>query len=202
MGCDIHTYVEVKRNVNNIEKWATADYYRKNRYYIDYPEEEKQYEVVHIYDDRNYGLFSILAGVRNYSDNEPISQPKGLPEDCCDEIRKESDYYGIDGHSHSWFTLKELKDYANNHRTIKQSGLISQQQADNLDNNNIKPDSWCQGASPSLNMVYREWEDEFSGLDEIIKRLTQRLKDELWLYDDERVNEFSEKIRLVFWFDN
>lgn len=202
MGCDIHTYVEIKRNVNNIEKWATADYYRKNRYYTDYPEEEKQYEVVHIYDDRNYGLFSILADVRNYSDNEPISQPKGLPEDCCDEIRKESDYDGIDGHSHSWFTLKELKDYANNHRAIKRSGLISQQQADNLDNNNIKPDSWCQGASPSLNMVYREWEDEFSGLDEIIKRLTQRLKDELWLYDDERVNEFSEKIRLVFWFDN
>jgi len=202
MGCDIHTYVEIKRNVNNIEKWTTADYYKKNRYYTDYPEEEKQYEVVHIYDDRNYGLFSILADVRNYSDNEPISQPKGLPEDCCDEIRKESDYDGIDGHSHSWFTLKELKDYVNNHRTIKRSGLISQQQADNLDNNNIKPDSWCQGASPSLNMVYREWEDEFSGLDEIIKRLTQRLKDELWLYDDERVNEFSEKIRLVFWFDN
>ena len=201
MGCDIHTYVEVKRNVNSLEKWTTADYYKKNRYYADYPDEGKQYEVVHIYDDRNYGLFSLLADVRNYSNNEPISQPKGLPEDCCDEIRKESDDYGCDGHSHSYFTLKELKDYANNHRTIKRSGLISQKQAYDLDNNNIKPDSWCQGTNQS-GWVYREWEDEFTGLDEIIKRLTQRLKDELWLYDDERVNEFSEKIRLVFWFDN
>ena len=72
MGCDIHMYLEQERTINNDKKWASMDYYKKNPYYDKNDEEdswEGEYEVVEIYDGRNYSLFSILAGVRNYGEN-------------------------------------------------------------------------------------------------------------------------------------
>lgn len=72
------------------------------------------------YEGRNYDLFAILADVRNgygfagsYTGEgfKPISDPKGLPEDISEEIKKRSDDYGSNGHSHSWFTVKELTEY-------------------------------------------------------------------------------------------
>lgn len=71
MGCDIHTYVEIKKYVNNEEKWVSADYYKKNPYYDGVDNYEKQFNIVHIFSDRDYGLFSILADVRNYGENTP-----------------------------------------------------------------------------------------------------------------------------------
>lgn len=200
MGCDIHTYVEIKKYVNNEEKWVSADYYEKNPYYDELDNDEKQFSIVHIFEGRDYGLFSILADVRNDAGNTPICDPKGLPDDCCDEIKEEYEHCSDIDHSHSYFTLKELKDYVNTHKTIKRSGMISESSAFNLDINNIKPDCWCRGTNQS-GWVYREWEDEFTGLDEIIKKLTERLLDMLYI-NDSMVDEFSDKIRLVFWFDN
>lgn len=198
MGCDIHTYVEVKRHINDEEKWVTADYYKKNPYYLLYSDEDKEFEVAHIYDYRNYELFSILADVRNYSNNKPIFEPRGIPKDCCQEIRDEYKMWGSDGHSHSWLTLEELMDYAGSHKIIKHSGLISERQSIDLDNG-IKPDSWCRWTNVE-GYVYREWEEEFTGLDIIIDRLKKRLEETLCIYG--RINEYSDKIRLVFWFDN
>lgn len=200
MGCDIHTYVEIKKNVNNEEKWVSADYYKKNPYYDGVDNYEKQFNIVHIFSNRDYGLFSILADVRNYGDNSPICDPKGLPDDCCNEIKEEYEYWLGDGHSYSYFTLKELKDYANTHKTIKRSGMISESAANDLDNNDIKPECWCQMTNQT-GWVHREWEDEFTGLDIIIKKLTERLLDVLYI-SETRVDEFADKIRLVFWFDN
>ena len=95
MGCDIHFYVE--------------------------RQEENGWVPVRVsYDGRNYALFAILANVRNgygfagISTGEgfvPISMPRGLPFDVSPEIRAESDYWGVDGHSHSWLTVQELLAY-------------------------------------------------------------------------------------------
>lgn len=89
MGCDIHCYAEIKKN----NKWEEVDF---------------GYE---IYDGRNYFLFSVLAGVRNKYKIRPIKEPRGLPDDVCNSIKKGSEDWGIDGHSHSWYTLKELCDF-------------------------------------------------------------------------------------------
>src|SRR5262249_2591595 len=68
----------------------------------------------------NYNLFGILANVRNGSGFAgcdtgdgfvPISVPRGLPGDVSDEVRAETNRWGEDGHSHSWFTVAELLAY-------------------------------------------------------------------------------------------
>jgi hypothetical protein len=85
-----------------------------------------------IYSGRNYDLFAILADVRNgrgFGGVEtggrkiPIDQPRGLPDDVSSFVQDMSDGWGIDGHSHSWFTLKELRDYDWD-RVTKNCGIL------------------------------------------------------------------------------
>lgn len=111
MGCDIHLFAEKKVG----EKWISIDKYTKNP---DFGEDDNREFIIErenrIYSGRNYNLFCALAGVRSFhfeGDPSIVSEPKGLPEDCCDEIKKESAAYGSDGHSHSWNTLAELEAF-------------------------------------------------------------------------------------------
>lgn len=200
MGCDIHVYTEVKKNVDGKTKWVCSDHFKKNSYYGT-DEYEKEWDVCNIYDDRNYALFAILADVRNYGDNKPITEPKGLPKDCCQETKAEYERWDGDGHSHSWYTLKELIDYVKTQPKVKYSGLITQKQAIELDENGTMPEEWCQGSS-DITMVHREWETPFEYLNPIIDALTARLKEFLWIYRDEDVEPQADKIRMIFWFDN
>lgn len=91
MGCDIHSFAENRNKENN--KWEVV-------------------EGLNPFDWRNYSVFAFLADVRNYDHCEPISQPKGLPDDSeflnteTDERIEEMDY-----HSKSYLTLKELLDF-------------------------------------------------------------------------------------------
>jgi len=86
MGCDIHAYVEVKRNGG----WNEAG---------------------EAFDCRNYGLFGFLAGVRNYSQVPVLAAPRGLPTDVGDLVRLKSEEWDVDGHTHSWVSLRELIDF-------------------------------------------------------------------------------------------
>lgn len=111
MGCDIHFYVEKKVK----GKWISADQWEKDedgKPFLDYKKS--------FYHDRNYNLFAILADVRNGcgfagirtgEGFEPISNPRGLPIDVSKEVKREFEAYGTDGHSHSYFTVKELMEY-------------------------------------------------------------------------------------------
>ena len=69
---------------------------------------EKEYDVSPVYSFRDYGVFLLLAGVRNSYYIEPISLPKGLPIDASDIVKRESDDWGDTAFSHSWLTMKEL----------------------------------------------------------------------------------------------
>jgi hypothetical protein len=62
---------------------------------------------------RDYQLFALMAGVRG--DLEPVSEPRGLPEQISWEIDEEAfEYAGgekrpePDWHTYSWLTLDEL----------------------------------------------------------------------------------------------
>lgn len=68
------------------------------------------------FSERNYGLFAILADVRNgrgFAGDKigeptvPISAPRGIPADASEGYASEVD----DGHSHTWYLLSELLDY-------------------------------------------------------------------------------------------
>ena len=89
MGCDIHTWVEVRQEGewHRVEK-AIFPGWRE-------PSKEP-------FDCRNYGVFGFLADVRNYSCVVPLDQPRGWPP----SFGKEWEFGDL--HSCSWFLLSEL----------------------------------------------------------------------------------------------
>lgn len=95
MGCDIHIWAEVREN----GKWKMKGPVDLNR---------------------NYNLFAILANVRNGrgfagiktgEGFNPISDPKGVPDDASPEYKEKVSDWDGDGHSHSFHTLKELQSF-------------------------------------------------------------------------------------------
>lgn len=91
MGCDIHAVVDYE-TVPNGRKWNFAA--------LDL--------------NRNYTLFSHLAGVRNYCEPiiVPIAEPRGCPDNACDYFKDLLDGWNGDAHSTSWVTLAELETIA------------------------------------------------------------------------------------------
>jgi hypothetical protein len=107
MGCDIHMIVE--RNVG--AEWIPL---RTKTEYTNYvkPEDPYYYGYFNWESGRNYTLFEQLAQVRvHYGDLPTLGDPRGLPEDPSEITQLASDQWGIDGHSHSWFTLRELLEF-------------------------------------------------------------------------------------------
>lgn len=200
MGCDIHTYIEYKCHINKEEKWVDGNFYKKNLYFDGIDESEKEYEIVAPYRDRNYTLFSILAGVRNYADNKTICEPRGVPDDCCKEIRQESDGWGVDGHTHSYFTLAELYEQKKKYQTVKHEGMISPEAFENL-KKGIKPTEWC-GWTSRADWVKAKWTEDCDILAKLIKAVEKHAEHFLWAWDKEKMQEVADKIRVVFWFDN
>jgi hypothetical protein len=125
MGCDIHMFIERKTSGNNYqgprdiqldrnakieeiiegipveERWVSADTWEIDNY-------DGYWQCNEIYNNRNYYLFAILADVRNDGSVEPIDYPRGIPDDCSSGYSYMTKQWGGDGHSHSYFTLKEL----------------------------------------------------------------------------------------------
>ena len=107
MGCDIHMQVEYRTKVCGTMQWCDGNLYEVNKFHDSYPDEPK-YTRVHLNNERrNYTLFGLLAGVRNYG-TKPIVAPRGFPKDVSKSIAEEYDSWGSDAHSASWLTLAEL----------------------------------------------------------------------------------------------
>lgn len=100
MGCDIHMYKE--KQVNG--QWLTADEWA-DRYGdgADVPWEKR-------FTDRNYNLFSILAGVRTREETGFEHEPRGLPVTVTPAVRAAHARCDSDAHSASYLYLHELKD--------------------------------------------------------------------------------------------
>jgi len=103
MGCDIHIYTEVLKTINGEPKWCNSDHWLVDPY------TNLKTEVAEIYEGRSYRLFALLADIRNGGDIEPLDYPRGMPLDISPQVKEEYDIWDSAGHSHSWFTLKELK---------------------------------------------------------------------------------------------
>lgn len=132
MGCDIHLNVEVATNKSDqCTSWSLVQNelcvlkYGYTRHYIDLGWGE----------GRNYNTFAMLADVRNYSSFEnmdeksfePMSTPKGTPNDMSDDLHNLYHGWGSDAHSASYFTLKELVDFKDNgyfQKTVKHTGKV------------------------------------------------------------------------------
>lgn len=172
MGCDIHMYVEYRFD----GKWVCGDHFEKNPYYNGIDHYEPEYSLVKIYDYRDYALFGVLAGVRNY-EVPCISEPRGLPDDCNDFIQKEYEAWEGDAHSCSWLTLQEIIDFQERvGPTYDFPGKRDRYILENLINK-------LKERADSLNLIY----------------------DFLWTGNERSRKEAYDKakgIRIVFWFDN
>lgn len=115
MGCDMHLFAE--KRVNG--KWHSLDKFTVNK---DFDPDDKlgDREIEVLREDRfytggrNYNLFCALAGVRSYEfTNQPkiISPPRGIPNDCCEEVRNEIAYWTSDAHNISFLYQYELEDF-------------------------------------------------------------------------------------------
>lgn len=203
MGCDIHMFCEEQITIKDKTEWRSADHFKKNHYFGAYDDDEgeKELEVVELCGNRNYSMFTALCGVRDYSEKSPkISEPKGLPEDVTELVKERSDYYGCDGHSHSYVSLKEVKDFVSRNEPINFSGLLHPDTARKLDEDGVLPESWCQGTSRD-DYVFRQWEDNtYQPLQELLELMAKRFRP-YWDIDN-LTPEDMEKFRIVFWFDN
>lgn len=207
MGCDIHMYVEYKRkNMNNEEVWIHGDYFKPNPCFAMFDKndinDEPAFERIELHGNRDYTLFSTLAGVRDYTDMViPVAPPKGEPNDCSEYVKEEMQQWEGDAHTHSYLTLKELKDYQATNPVMHYTGLISPSQLKAFDEHGTKPQSWCQGTNIE-GYERRSWTEENTSLIPLIEKLQKR-GHELLQYDWQDWNaENEDKVRIVFWFDN
>lgn len=148
MGTDISMYAEVRKN----KRWHKVGNVFDNPYYN---EDWKIDEWNHSYTDepyssRNYDLFAILADVRNGTGFagcitshgfNPIADNKGIPEDVSDEVKELLDW----GYGHSYFNLKELKEYDWDQEVVH-VGVISEEAYVKMKNGEL-PTSRCGGIS-------------------------------------------------------
>lgn len=113
-GCDIHIRLEYLEEDNTYE---SLDFYEitNDRDYLTYYPKSYPFIPIPIYNDRDYELFGLLAGVRS-REYEPIDYPRGIPEDCNKYIMSEYEAGCADWHSASCFTLGELRRTYNRHR--------------------------------------------------------------------------------------
>lgn len=190
MGCDIHSFAEKKNKKK--DTWEKAgnmlilheEYlwekvgdvfslceYDKKHYQKDFGDNP--------FDHRSYSVFAFLAGVRNYDCCEPLSEPKGIPNDVSDEIKTEYDSWSCDSHSTSYLTLRELLEF--DYDKIFWNRRVTKQTSNNCWNGASLADEG-EGAMIS----YRE------NLGEFFFTHLEELKS-LGDIDD---------VRIVFWFDN
>lgn len=173
MGTDIHMAAEVRKN----GKWRLVTECIFPHYNFNYNKEKGEWEskisdkkTFCPYSNRNYDLFAMLANVRNgfgfagYVTGErinPISKPKGYPEDMCDELKSDlgthdSDWWDSEEynkrphlsneHSGSYLTLKELLayDWTQEHRS---KGYLSQKEYESSIYRGKHPNSWSADVS-------------------------------------------------------
>ena len=228
MGCDIHIFAEVRKN----GKWESTGKVFKNPYYR--PNEKSTIHedgsewnaefTAEPYSGRNYDLFAILADVRNGrgfagiktgEGFNPIAEPKGVPNDVCPEIQEEYESWGGggDGHSHSYFTIKELRDYDWGQFTMHR-GVFSFEQYKKYKETGEFPQMWSAMISgPNIAVIE---EDE---ADKMIANPNLSLGTHVNAHWAETYSESAgnfltktipalealgepEDVRIVFWFDN
>ena len=109
MGCDIHMYVEYKKDDHWSDKkgWLCGDYFHS----IDPTDSRYKPEHVGLLEYRSYSLFAVLADVRNGRGYPYISLPKGLPGDVTKYVEEEYDDWGFDAHSCSYLTMREIVEF-------------------------------------------------------------------------------------------
>lgn len=203
MGCDIHVMVEARTRPFGSEAWFNVDNWRHNAYYGQ--EGEPAMTVHPIYLDRNYEMFSYLAGVRNYGGNPSFGFDRGFPDDASMPTTVEYTGWGLDAHTPGYATLAELKEKIATVKKVNRKGFVRKDQAARFRETGEAPDFWCQGVSDNISDQYEwmEWQDEACCFNRLLAALEERKRDVFWIFDPKKDDGSRDNdIRIVFWFDN
>ncbi len=215
MGCDVHFNTEVKENGKwrlNTDRIFPNPYYEKNAK-KDNTLSYNKFETTSP-GPRNYDWFSILADVRNgfgFAGVETgegfsvIANPRGLPEDVCEEIKNEVDVWGCDLHSITHLSIEDFDEFDWNQVTMK-SGVIPMKQYLELRNTTNPPQMWSGGLGGGNNITIsvEEAEKVIEGKLKVLTRV-QRFNDET---QTESVDYWNINVQYVWpviyseWFEN
>lgn len=219
MGTDIHMHVEAKLNLRGEDKPLWREVKRTTQ--IEAGWESKIELRNRWYPGRNYDEFAILADVRNgyafaghdTGDRfEPLSEPRGLPDDASFEVIVAAEDFGVDGHSHSWLTLNDLygpEGYWD--KTVKKRGVVTKEVAERFRQTSEPPDMWSAAVSgPGADQYEQiEWEIRYRDhAEHILSKLIPSLEDLIGFDQLGRIHApwdqrlTPDDIRIVFWFDN
>jgi len=172
MGCDIHIEAEkLNRDTGIWEAIPVPDHLlddseRKWKAAEDGWDPEWDPEWVQW---RNYSLFAMFANVRNGhgfagistgTGFKPIAMPRGLPDDISETMRKkayadEDPKWGLDGHTPSWLSLRELMEFPVKDLRTKRRGCLQVEELRQWrKEGTTQPPSWCGGAfGPNVHHV-------------------------------------------------
>jgi hypothetical protein len=185
MSCDIESFAE-KRN-KETGKWErVGDVFTLSEFDKNYLKKEKGDSPFYL---QSYSVFGFLADVRNYDHCEPLSDPKGLPDDSEYLNTETTDMWGsketnksrilYDNHSASYLTLKELMDFDYN-KTFWNRRISKQ----------TSPHGWNSSA------LAEEGEGKIISYRENLG--------EMFFIHLEELKQLGEPedVRVIFWFDN
>lgn len=107
MGCDIHLFAELRNS--ETQEWEYLPAPDDPRpYRFDWGQEGGLPGLKEWFEDRNYALFGMLAGVRDRS-YPPVDEPRGIPHNVSSELHSQWIEFGE--HTPSWLLLSELLAY-------------------------------------------------------------------------------------------
>lgn len=214
MGTDIHMFAEI-RKADNWEKVGEIfkgwNHTPEKPTFSDEP-----------YDCRHYDLFAILANVRNGSGFagvktgegfNPISDPRGMPDDASSEMVNL--WFHAGGHSESYLSLKELLEYDWGQITMKQGYMPYTEWLESKISGE-KPNSYSADVGGTLVVKFDENEINPDKIDQLIKEGKSVYIKTRWsvLYSEVAAHFFEsaipqlkelgdpENVRIVFWFDS
>lgn len=175
MGADIHAYVECK-DVNT-GKWKAILVENPFELYYSNKDDKGYHPYIQPYDGRNYYLFGILAGVRA-NVYPQIDDPRGLPCDMSDALRKLWDDGDGWWHTPSWYSLAELRAWADKKRNFRV----------------------CDYSCIADSIEIKAQKDEDKHMRETFKSLVSGVEFMSDLYNHGLTP--ASDVRLVFWFDS
>lgn len=184
MGCDINMYAETKNFTTG--KWEKVGAIWQSEYSVEMTDQ--------IYQDRDYELFGLLAGVRGTSGHWPIVNDRKFefPTDISNDIKSLFDEWIDDNYKPCYYTLKELLSYDWDKHFLM-TKMVDRKDAIYCLVNKTLPETWCIPAEWGENTDYIDFSwlhpyKELSFYKQTIPRLIE-------LGDPENV-------RIVFWFNN
>lgn len=157
MGCDIHCYIEYKPT--GYDRWFSFG--------------------GRINPGRNYALFAKMAGVRNYDEVIPVSQPKGFPNDASSKADGDHWLYISDVEMEGCCTFEQAERFVQMGSRYQDKEKTFVSHPDWHSHSWLTPDEFEQAIFESSEAQYRA----------ILAAMRSFERD-------------GHQSRLVFWFDN